>query len=159
MDAARLLVDNLGSLSNRLSLSFGQFSFSPSYLQAGLIIGLLFLLIISLAQFRRHMLDWSIKGAVFGIFFGFLLALFLEGFLVVGGKTAITELLGWKNAPKPILSAIDAGRTKLVQVLGISDEISSSVAKEDPTVEEAIGIFQSLDPSESRRARTLICEP
>lgn len=81
------------------------------------VIVLVFLLILTLAQVRRHFVNWSLRGGVFGIFFGFLLALILEGFLLIGGRTVITELLGWRNAPKPISIALDAGRGKLIQVL------------------------------------------
>ncbi|MBI3282446.1 hypothetical protein HYZ70_00005, partial [Candidatus Curtissbacteria bacterium] len=126
-------------LSQNLNLNIGQIPVSTSMLQAGLIVFLLFLLILSLAQFRRHLLDWSIKGAIFGIFFGFLLALFVEGFLIIGGKTAITELLGWKNAPQPILSLLDSGRAKVVDVLGVSTtQITSSTAKEKSSVDKVI---------------------
>ncbi|MBI4153412.1 hypothetical protein HY503_00215 [Candidatus Woesebacteria bacterium] len=146
-------------LGKSFQFNLGNLNISTSYVQAGVIIVLLFLLVLSLASFRRHLLGWSIKGAFFGLFFGFLLALIFEGLLIVGGRTAITELVGWKNAPKPIQTVLDAGRNKLVQVLGVSQEIPSSVAKENPTVEDAINIFQSLDPSESSKVRQMICEP
>lgn len=146
-------------LGKSFQFNLGNLNVSTSYVQAGVIIVLLFLLVLSLASFRRHLLGWSIKGAFFGLFFGFLLALIFEGLLIVGGRTAITELVGWKNAPKPIQTVLDAGRNKLVQVLGVSQEIPSSVAKENPTVEDAINIFQSLDPSESSKVRQMICEP
>src|SRR3972149_8342000 len=146
-------------LGKGFQFNLGNLEISTSYVQAGLIIFLLFLLVLSLAQFRRHLLTWSIKGALFGVFFGFLLALIFEGFLIIGGKTAITELVGWKNAPKPIANLLDSGRTKLVQGLGVTQEIPTSIAKENPTVEEAIGVFQSLDPQESVKARKMICEP
>lgn len=134
-------------------------SFAPSYLQAGAIVVLLFLLVLSLAQLRRHFVDWSIKGALFGIFFGFLLALILEGFLIIGGKTAVTELLGWEKAPKPVLTALEAGRAKLVQVLGVTDEIPVSTAREKPTAENLIKFFQSLNPQEASRVKKIICQP
>jgi len=146
-------------LGNSFQFNLGNLNISTSYLQAGAIIVLLFLLVLSLASFRRHLLGWSIKGALFGLFFGFLLALIFEGFLVVGGRTALTELAGWKNAPQPIQAALDAGRAKLVQVLGVTEEVPQSVAKEDPTIEDAINIFQSLDPSESSKVRQMICKP
>ena len=101
----------------------------------------------------------SFSQFLFGFTKGFLLALFLEGFLIIGGKTAITEFLGWKNAPKPLQVAIDAGRAKLVDVLGVKDEIPESVAGENPTFDEAVKIFQSLDPSESKKVKSLICNP
>ena len=146
-------------LGKSFQFNFGNLNISTSYIQAGAIVVLLFLLVLSLAQFRRHLLSWSLKGALFGLFFGFLLALIIEGFLVVGGRTAITEIAGWKNAPQPIQAALDAGRAKLVQVLGVTEEVPPSVAKENPTVEDAINIFQSLDPSESSKVRKMLCEP
>ena len=146
-------------LSSSFQINLGDYNFSTSYIQAGVIIVLLFLLVLSLASFRRHLLSWSFKGALFGLFFGFLLALIFEGFLIVGGKTALTEIAGWKNAPQPLQAALDAGRSKLVKVLGVTEEIPDSVAKENPEVEDVINIFQSLDPSESSKVRKLICEP
>lgn len=146
-------------LSKTFQFNVGNLNISTSYVQAGVIVVLLFLLVLSLASFRRHLLGWSIKGAFFGLFFGFLLALILEGFLIVGGRTALTEIAGWKNAPEPLQAALEAGRSKLVQVLGVTQEVPPSVAKEDPTVEDAINIFQSLDPSESSKARQMICKP
>src|SRR3990167_8175051 len=131
------------SLSQSFNFNVGKLSLSTSYIQAGVIVVLLFLLVLSMASFRRHLIGWSLTGA---LFFGFLLALIFEGFLIIGGKTAITELVGWKNAPKPIANLLDSGRTKLVQVLGVTQEIPTLIAKENPTVEEAIGVFQSLDP-------------
>lgn len=142
------------------SLNLGSFNQGANLntWKAVAIIGLLFFLFLALAQVRRHMIDWSLKGAVFGIFFGFLLALILEGFLIIGGRTAITEIMGWKNAPKPLQVAIDSGRTKLVQVLGITDEIPQSFASEDPNSEDAINVLQSLDPSEIKKVKSIICE-
>ena len=146
-------------LGSPFQFDLGSLNISTSYLQVGAIVILLFLLVLSLASFRRRLVGWSMKGALFGLFFGFLLALIFEGLLVVGGRTAITEIAGWKNAPEPIKTALDAGRAKLVQVLGVTEEVPHSVAKEDPTVEDAINIFQSLDPAESSKARQMICEP
>jgi hypothetical protein len=142
-----------------LNFNLGNLSFSPSYLQAGAIIGLLFLLVLSLAQFRRHLLDWSLKGALFGLFFGILIAFIVEGFLIVGGKTAITEILGWKNAPQPLLSIIDASRAKLVTVLGVSSEIPSSNAQENSTIDGVIHLFQNLNPADAQKVRSTICQP
>jgi len=130
-----------------------------SYLQAGAIIFLIFLLVLSLAQLRRHYVDMSFKGAVFGIFFGFLLALFLEGFLIIGGRTAITEVLGWKNAPKPLSVALDAGREKLIKVLGITDKIPSSNAQEVTSVDNAVSVLQSLNPADVKKVKALFCQP
>lgn len=150
------------ALFGKFNFNFGSYSFSPSYLQAGAIVVLLFLLLISLASLRRHMLDWSIKGALFGFFFGFLMALILEGFLIVGGKTALTEVLGWKNAPKPIVNAIDIGRSKLADVLGITNQIPQSNAKE-AAIKTSFGSFvekfQTLTPTDAKKVKALICTP
>ena len=152
-------MDTLQLLSKNLPLNFGKMSFSPSYLQAGLIVFLLFVLILSLAQLRRHFIDWSIKGALFGIFFGFLLALVLEGFLIIGGKTAMIEVLGWENVPQPLAGVLDIGKERLIQVLGIKDEIPPSVAKTTPNAIEVVRFFQSLVPAEAVKVKKIICSP
>lgn len=141
------------------NLNLGKFSTPIPYFEVAAIIFLLFLLVLSMAQFRRHYVDWSFKGALFGIFFGFLLALTLEGFLIIGGKTALTEVLGWKNAPKPLQVALDAGKTQLIQVLGLQTSIPSSFAKEDSSVQGALENIQSLNPSDLKKVKTLLCQP
>lgn len=146
-------------LTGGFNFNFGSFPLSVSYLQAGAIVFLIFILILLMAQFRRHYVDWSIKGGVVGIFFGFLLALILEGFLLIGGKTALTEVLGWKNAPKPVQIALDSGRNKLIQVLGIQTQIPTSNAKENVTTQSAIETFQSLNPTDMKKVKSLICSP
>ena len=145
-------------LVGHFNLNLGKFSLPVSYAQAAFVIFLIFLLVLVLAQFRRHFVDWSIKGALFGIFFGFLLALILEGFLIVGGRTALTGVLGWKNPPAPISLALDAGRNKLIQVLGIQDQIPSSFAKENATVTGAVELLQSLNPADIKKVKTIFCQ-
>ena len=145
-------------LNQSVNLPLGKLTFSPSIFQAGAIVFLLFLLVLTMAQFRRHLLGWSFKGGLFGLFFGFLFALILEGFLIIGGKTAFTEILGWENAPKPILAALEAGRSKLVGVLGVTDEIPTSNAQATPK-EEVVSRFQSLPPDEAESVRRMICAP
>ena len=134
------------------NLNLWKFSFSPSYIQVGAILILLFILVLSLAQLRRHFVDWSFKGALFGIFFGFLLALILEGFLIIGGKTVITQVLGWKNAPKPVANLLEIGRDKLIQVLGAKTKLN-------PTFSDGVTFFQSLNPSEAQKFKNFICKP
>jgi hypothetical protein len=147
-------------LPSNLILNIGSFSFSPSYFQAGAILFLVFLLFVMMAQVRRHLLDWSLKGAVFGVFLGFLLVLIFEGFLLIGGKTALTEVLGWKNAPAPLLGAIDTGRSELVNVLDLEMQtIPGSLAKEALSVESVIESLQSLPPAEVKKAKSIICTP
>lgn len=122
---------------------------NPSYLKVGAIVVLLFLLVISLAGVRKYFVTSSLKGVLVGLFFGLLLTLLLEGFLLIGGKTAITEILGWRNAPKPIKTALDLGRDKLINVLGVTFE--------EPTASDAINILQSLNPTEIKKIKAIIC--
>lgn len=137
---------------------FKNFSIAPTYLKFVAIIVLVFLLVVVLAGFRKHYVKWSMKGGLIGLFFGFLLTLLLEGFLLISGRTAITEVLGWRNAPKPIKTALDLGRSKLVDVLGVTDEIPKSNAYENPTVNDAVEVIQSLNPADIKKIKTIICD-
>ncbi|HTK03810.1 MAG TPA: hypothetical protein VL401_03535 [Alphaproteobacteria bacterium] len=94
-------------------IPLGKFSVPVPYWQAAAVVVLLFLLILVMAHYRRHYIDWSLKGGFVGVIFGFIFALILEGFLLVGGKTVLLDLLGWKNAPKPISIILDSGRNNL----------------------------------------------
>lgn len=146
-------------LTQAFNVTLGRFTFSVVFWQIAAIVFLLFLLILSLAQFRRHYVDWGLKGAVFGIFFGFLLALVLEGFLIVGGKTALTEFLGWKDAPVPLQTALDSGKKQLIQVLGVEAPVPSSLAKESLSVQDSLEVLQSLNPADLKKVKSLICQP
>lgn len=146
-------------ISKTFDLNFGRFTVSPSYLQAGLVLILVFVIILGIAQYRRHMVNWSLKGALFGIFIGFVLALILEGFLIIGGKTVLTQTLGWKNAPKPLLNLLDIGKTKLVEVLGIKDQIPFSQAETIKTPNEIISEIQSLTAKGAQTVKSAICKP
>lgn len=130
---------------------FESISIAPTYIQAGAIVFLLFLLVVSLAQFRQHFVKWSMKGGLVGLFFGILLTLILEGFLLISGHTAITGVLGWKTAPKPISTALDMGKEKLTNVLGVGID--------NPTSNDVITIMQSLPPSEISKIKAIICTP
>lgn len=110
----------LEKVTQGFELQIGGVTIYPQIWQAGLIIILLFFLVLTMAQVRRHFMEWSFKGAWFGIFLGFILALILEGLLLVGGRTIVTEVLGWRDAPKPVKTALDAGNDKLREVLGTS---------------------------------------
>jgi hypothetical protein len=138
------------------SVRIGKTLLMPSFLNAFIVVVLLFVLVLTMAQVRRHFMTWSFKGAIFGIFLGFLLALTVEGFLVIGGKTAFTEILGWKNAPKPVSTALDAGRERLIRVLGVNTKIPLSEAKID-NVSEILGIFNNLSSNEKEQIKTEVC--
>lgn len=144
-------------LQKNLDFSFLHISLTESQIKAAVVVFLVFILLLLIAKFRKHYIDWSLKGGIFGIFFGFLLALVIEGFLIIGGKTALTEILGWKNAPAPIAQALDVGRDKLVQVLGIKDQIPFSNAQGIVSSDNIILEYQSLNPHEALKVRSLIC--
>lgn len=138
---------------NTFDLNVGSYSLAIPYVQAGAIIFLLFLLVITMAQFRHHYLDWSFKGAGVGLIFGVLITLILEGFLLVYGKTALISVLGWENAPKPISVALEAGRNKLSNVLGEKTE------EKTVGTQEIVKLYQSLSPSEVKKIKNIICSP
>lgn len=142
----------LDVLLRTFDLNLGKYSISPSYWQAGAIVFLLFILVLTMAQVRRHFLDWTAKGAIIGLFFGFLLTLILEGFLMLSGKTVLSLILGWKTAPKPISNVLDAGRNNLVRVLGTHDIVNINL----DTVTSG---YQSLNPNDQKKFRSSVCMP
>jgi hypothetical protein len=152
MQAAQLLFE-------KFNLNIGNFTISPSYLQAGAIVFLIFILLLSMANLRRHFLNWSVKGSIFGIFWGFILALILEGFLIIGGRTALTEIIGWKDAPKPLVNLLDKGREKLVEVLGITAPIPESYAGKEKNYLDILNDYRKLNVSESEKVKNAICKP
>ncbi len=157
MDVAQNLTQKINTGS--VSFNIGNLLFAPTYLQAFAIVFLLFMLVFSLARIRRLYVNWSLKGASTMLFMGFMLALVIEGFLIIGGRTALTEILGWKNAPKPIQTALDSGRERLVDVLGVTEEIPSSNASEGISMQSVIDDFQNLTPDEAGKLKKLICTP
>ncbi len=134
------------------------FDLGQNQTKAILIAGLFFLAVVLFAYIRKYFVKSTLDGVLLGIFFGFLLTLLLEGFLLIAGKTAVTELLGWEKAPKPISTALDLGRERLKNVLGEEREIPISNAK-DPVYEDAISVYQSLDPLEQQKVKKIICAP
>ena len=111
----------LGGLKT-FDLKIGGLTISPNYIEAILIVLLIFMLLFAMARMHRLFINWSFKGAAMGVLLGFVLALILEGFFILGGSTILTSTLGWKNAPKPFKNALDYGRAQMVQVLGSSVE-------------------------------------
>lgn len=152
-------MDPAERLTQTFNLQIGKYTIAPAYWHAIAIVILIFLLIFTMASVRRHFLEWSVKGAGFGIFLGFLLALILEGFLLLGGRTVLTQVLGWENPPKPIAQALDAGKVKLATVLGSQIVIPESSAEGLTELESVIRGAQSLNASDSAKLREFICQP
>ncbi len=110
-----------------MKLNFAGINIAQNYWQAGAIIFLIFILVLVMAYMSRSFMSWSLSGAWIGLVIGFILALVLEGFLIVGGKTVVTTLLGWKNAPKPIQTVLDEGHAKLLDTLGVPASCSGTL--------------------------------
>ncbi len=108
-------------------LHLGPISIAPNVWQAAAIIALIFVFVLVLAYMSRNFMEWSLSGAGIGLVVGFILALVLEGFLIVGGRTVITAALGWKNAPAPIQNVLTEGHQKLLDALNIPASCSGIV--------------------------------
>jgi hypothetical protein len=146
-----------------LSKSFGTYTvrgleIEPTYWQAGAIILLIFMLIFTLARLRYIYVHWNLSGTSLSfLFYGFLLALILEGFLIISGRTFFSATLGWENAPKPIAAFIDLGRDKMSKVLGEQTKIPESVAKQPPTAKSVVTDYFNLPKSEAQKVESQIC--
>jgi hypothetical protein len=135
-------------------------SIEPAYWQAIAILVLFFFLILTLARLRYLYIHWNLsKTSLSFLFYGFLLALFLEGFLIIGGRTLFTATLGWKNAPKPIGTLIDIGRTQVAKVLEEQGSVPESVAKVKLSEEDVIRSYFSLSGEDAKKVRQRICTP
>ena len=148
-----------------LNKSFGVYNIKgidvePTYWMAIAIVVLIFLLLFTLARVRYLYVHWNLsKTSLAFLFYGFLFALILEGFLIIGGRTLFTEIMGWKSAPKPISTFLDAGREKLVDVLGVTEEIPASYARETPTFQSVVGDYENLSLEDKESVKIFICEP
>jgi hypothetical protein len=151
----------IGFIGKTFSFTLGKWQIEPTYWQAGVIILLIFLLIVTLAHLRHTYVHWSVqKPSIAFMFYGFIFALLLEGFLLLSGRTLFTEVIGWKNAPKPISTALDAGREKLVKVLGTENaKVPESEASGVPTSNSIISSYQSLSSEDSVKVKEFICKP
>ena len=102
---------------------------------------------LNLGKFSIPVTYWQAGAIVFLIF------------LLIGGKTVLTSVLGWQNPPAPIAQTLDAGKSKLIQVLGVQTQIPASYAKENVTVQNALQTIQSLAPGDIKSVKNLLCSP
>ncbi len=154
-------LDRLKSLfpGEPLHYKVGSFEISPSYTQAAIILVLVFLLLLSLARVRRMFIHWSLGRHSIAIFvWGFIVALIVEGFFILAGRTMFTEILGLKNVPKPISSFIELGRNRVYQVLGESVEVKESSAQEVGNAKSLIESFYLLDEIDKEEVKDQICK-
>ncbi len=147
-----------------LNKSFGVYNIKgiyiePTYWMAIVIVILIFLMLFALARMRYLYVHWHLsKTSLAFIFYGFLFALIFEGFMILSGRTLFTEILGWKSAPKPISTFLDISRNKLVDVLGVTEEIPSSYAQEPPTFQSVIGEYENLSVEDQESIINFICK-
>jgi len=158
MDTAKIpsVITNLTNRS--FELNIGENPLYINYLHAFAIVFLLFLLVLTLARLRRMYVHWSFKGAAGMVTIGFALAFIIEGFLLLSGRTLFTEIIGWDNAPKPLSNALEIGRERLVDVLGVTDEIPESEAINIEST-QVINLFSTLDSSEAKKVKDVVCTP
>ena len=131
----------------------------PRIWQAVAIGVLLFLLVFTLARLRYLYVHWNLsKNSLSFLFYGFILALILEGFLIISGKSLLIEVIGWKNPPKLISTALDIGKEKLINVLGMEDEIELN-KEESPTFQSVIIDYKKLSSDDSELVREYLCRP
>ncbi len=148
-----------------LNKSIGSFTvkgweIEPTIWQALAIVFLLFLLVLTLARLRYLYIHWNLsKTSLSFLFYGFLLALILEGFLIISGRSFLIELLGWKNPPKPVSTALDIGRTKLINVLGEQDEIPVSLIDTNPSFQSVVGDYKNLSTEDAQLVKEYFCRP
>lgn len=154
----------IGKISEFLNRGLGVYELrgievAPTYWQAGAIVFLVFLLILTLARLRFLYVHWSMgKPSLSMIFWGFLLAIILEGLLFIGGKSFLTLIFGWENVPKPISTVLNLGRERLVKVLGSASE-TKYVRDNNPSFQSVIEDYQILNPSEAEEVKKFICNP
>lgn len=120
---------------------------------------LVFLFFVAVALLRHRSVKDSVKTTSSGILIGFLFAIVIEGFLVLSGRTFITEMLSWENPPKPIAGVINKGRERLTNVLGTSVEINSTNADSGPNVQSVIDDYLSLPPDQADQIKKSLCQP
>jgi len=128
--------------------------------QAGAIIILLFLLVFSLARLRYLYVHWSVgKNAFSMLFWGVILTIIMEGFLMLTGRTIFTEIIGMKNVPKPFSTVLNIGREKLVNVMGAQSTIPDMSAAGNLNSDQMYSLYTKMDSVESQKLQKIICKP
>src|SRR4030042_2716979 len=142
------------------TFKIGNLNIDATYWEAGVIILLLFLLVFTLARMRFLYVHWSMgKHAFAMLFWGVVLTVIVEGFLMLTGRTIFTEILGLKKVPKPFSTFLNIGRERLVNVLGEESEIPSSFAESRFNSDQMYSLYTKMDMSESQKLQNIICLP
>lgn len=149
----------VGFVSRTFPLTIFGLEIEPTYWQAAVIIFLLFLLVFTLARIRYLYVHWSLGSSAWAmLLWGFLLALVLEGLILVSGKTILMSVFGWRNPPQPVDILLSTGREKFIQVLGVEDEAKKNQNLKT-NYQTVVLDFRSLPEEERKKAKVFICEP
>jgi hypothetical protein len=142
------------------TFKIGNLIIDATYWEAAVIVVLLFLLVFTFARMRYLYVHWSMgKHAFAMLFWGIVLTIIIEGFLMLTGRTIFTEILGLKNVPKPFSTFLNIGRNKLVSVLGEESEIPSSYAESKLNSDQMYSLYTKMDTTESQKLQNIICQP
>ncbi len=142
------------------TVKIGNLNFEATYWEAIAIIILLFFLVFTLARMRYLYVHWSMgKHAFAMLFWGIVLTIIVEGFLMLSGRTIFTEILGMKAVPKPFSTLLDIGRSRLVNVLGEESKIPDSDAKASLNSDEMYSLYTNMSQSEAQKLQGIICQP
>ena len=140
---------DLSNFTSAIQSNFGDIDISGSWIKAGIIIGLIFLLLLVMAKMTRGYMSWYTNGWWVWTGLGFLLAVVIEGFFVISGSTIFTSVLSWDKAPKPIQTVLNVGNSRLSEVLGESDQMMSSSTFVDRYI--------ALDDDQKEQVKSAVC--
>jgi len=143
-------------LSRSFDLPIGSINLKPAYWQAMAVLFLVFLLIFTFARLRHLYVKWSFKGFLPAVLMGFILAIILEGFLIMSGKTIFVQIIGLENMPKPISTFLDESRQELVEVLG--EDQSCEIESLDSTINATLDAYSQLPDDQKTTIQKVICE-
>lgn len=154
------------TLASSLGISFAESSLQTLFILAGV-----FLLLVLLGLTRKHFLGYSFKGGYAGFGLGVIFTLVIEVLLLLGGRTLLTESLGWKSAPPVLTETLDRGKEEVARVLGVENasdlEIGFSTASDSASsqrenfddAESFLSSYQKLTPFEAGKIRSRVCAP
>lgn len=138
----------------------GGLNVDATYWQVGAIILLVFLLVFTLARLRYLYVHWSLsKNSLAMLFWGFVLAVIVEGFFMLSGRTIFTQVLGIKNVPKPFSTALDLGRSRMENVLGTETTVPSTDASSKLNSDQMYSLYKGMDSPEAKKLQQIICTP
>lgn len=122
-----------------------------------LAFGGVFVFLLLLGWARHHMLEWSIKGARFGVIFGILLTLIIEGFLLFGGRNLIVGAIQNEKTPEGVRVFLSQAFGEIAVALRSDPKTLGASGKTSAV--SVVGSFGELSESEQKRAQDSICKP